>query len=78
MQQGMSPSDYDKTTVEPDRALAIGYAVANAEPNDIVVVAGKGHETYQEIDGVRYDFDDRMVLAQALMAKGWQSSSTDK
>lgn len=78
MQQGMSPSDYDKTTIEPDRALAIGYAVANAEPNDIVVVAGKGHETYQEIDGVRYDFDDRMVLAQALMAKGWQSSSTDK
>jgi UDP-N-acetylmuramoyl-L-alanyl-D-glutamate--2,6-diaminopimelate ligase len=33
-----------------------------AKPNDIIVIAGKGHETYQEIEGVKYPFDDRLVL----------------
>ena len=37
-----------------------------AELGDIILVAGKGHETYQEIKGVKYDFDDRIVLAEML------------
>ncbi len=47
--------------VEPDRAKAIHYALANALEGDAVVVCGKGHETTQEIAGVKYPFDDREV-----------------
>ncbi|UYP17465.1 UDP-N-acetylmuramoyl-L-alanyl-D-glutamate--2,6-diaminopimelate ligase [Rhodococcus sp. Z13] len=49
-----------------DRAAAIEAAVAWAQPGDVVLVAGKGHETGQEIDGVKHPFDDREVLAAAL------------
>lgn len=48
-----------------DRALAIRTAVMEAEPGDVVLVAGKGHETYQEIKGVRYPMDDRRLLLDA-------------
>jgi UDP-N-acetylmuramoyl-L-alanyl-D-glutamate--2,6-diaminopimelate ligase len=41
-------------------------AASVAEPGDIVVVAGKGHETYQEIKGVRYPFDDRVEVRNAF------------
>lgn len=47
--------------VEPDRAKAIAYALGNAVEGDAVVVCGKGHETTQEIAGVKYPFDDREV-----------------
>ena len=50
-----------------DRREAIRAAAAFAEAGDIVVVAGKGHETYQEINGVRQDFDDRKVLMEAFI-----------
>ncbi len=66
MQAGMSEEQYARTHIEPNRKLAIEYAVNNAQDNDIVVIAGKGHETYQEIKGVRYDFDDRAVLRKLL------------
>ena len=49
--------------VEGDRNLAIRKAIHMAGARDIVLVAGKGHETYQDIDGVRHDFDDRKVAA---------------
>ena len=49
-----------------DRAAAIDAAVAWARPGDVVLVAGKGHETGQEIDGVKHPFDDREVLGAAL------------
>ncbi|CAM3024523.1 UDP-N-acetylmuramoyl-L-alanyl-D-glutamate--2,6-diaminopimelate ligase [Skermania piniformis] len=49
-----------------DRAVAIAEAVAWARAGDVVLVAGKGHETGQEIAGVKYPFDDREVLAAAL------------
>ncbi|WP_425553047.1 UDP-N-acetylmuramoyl-L-alanyl-D-glutamate--2,6-diaminopimelate ligase [Gordonia caeni] len=49
-----------------DRARAIAEAVEWAEPGDVVLVAGKGHETGQEIAGVKHPFDDREVLAAAL------------
>ena len=66
MQVGMSVAQYQRTYIEPNRKLAIDYAVSQAGSDDIVVIAGKGHETYQEINGVRHDFDDRIVLQQAL------------
>lgn len=66
MQAGVSPSNFKKTLVIEDRREAIKAACAMAEPNDIILVAGKGHETYQEIKGVRSDFDDREVLKEML------------
>ncbi|MDR2220270.1 MAG: UDP-N-acetylmuramoyl-L-alanyl-D-glutamate--2,6-diaminopimelate ligase [Methylobacillus sp.] len=54
---------------EPDRAAAINLAVRDAQIGDIVLVAGKGHEAYQEIAGVKYPFDDRIVAQQALEAR---------
>lgn len=58
----------DRVRVEPDRAAAIAAAVAEAGPQDAVVVAGKGHESGQEQDGVVTPFDDRLVLRAALDA----------
>lgn len=52
--------------VQLDRRRAIELAVSMTKPGDILLVAGKGHETYQEIAGKKYDFDDRLILAQAL------------
>ena len=49
-------------TVEPDRKKAIEFALTNAAEGDVVVIAGKGHETTQEIAGVKYPFDDREVV----------------
>ncbi|MCP3965859.1 MAG: UDP-N-acetylmuramoyl-L-alanyl-D-glutamate--2,6-diaminopimelate ligase [Lentisphaerae bacterium] len=46
----------------PDREAAIKLAAKLAKPDDFIVVAGKGHETYQEINGKRYDFDDREII----------------
>ena len=51
---------------EGDRRAAIRYAVAQAGPGDTVVVAGKGHETGQEVSGVVQPFDDRVELRAAL------------
>ena len=50
----------------PDRREAIAWAVQTMENGDILLVAGKGHETYQEISGVRHPFDDREVLREQL------------
>lgn len=72
MQAGVSPVDYKKTVTIEDRHEAIGRAVSMARPHDIILVAGKGHETYQEIKGVKYDFDDRAVLRNAFAERGNQ------
>lgn len=53
-------------TAEVDRAAAIGLAVAGAGPSDVVLIAGKGHETYQLVGDRRLDFDDRVAAAVAL------------
>ena len=53
----------------PDRAVAIRSAISNASPGDIVLIAGKGHEDYQDIRGVKYPFDDRRVARIALNAR---------
>ena len=55
--------------VERDRHRAIHRAIAEARADDIVLVAGKGHEPYQEISGRRLPFDDREVARQALEAR---------
>lgn len=66
MTHGLSMKD--ESAVEVDRRAAIALAVATAMPGDTVVVLGKGHETGQEISGVKYPFDDRVELAQAIEA----------
>ncbi len=53
-------------TVEPDRALAIAQALREAAPNDVVLIAGKGHEDYQEIAGQRLPFSDQDEVRRAL------------
>ncbi|MFP3456855.1 UDP-N-acetylmuramoyl-L-alanyl-D-glutamate--2,6-diaminopimelate ligase [Psychrobacter sp. SIMBA_152] len=70
MQAGMTAEQYQRTHIEPARQTAIEYAVSHSGVDDIVVIAGKGHETYQEINNVRYDFDDSIVLHQALNQAG--------
>ncbi|WP_201581868.1 UDP-N-acetylmuramoyl-L-alanyl-D-glutamate--2,6-diaminopimelate ligase [Psychrobacter glacincola] len=70
MQAGMTSEQYQRTHIEPARQAAIEYAVNQAAADDIVVIAGKGHETYQEINHVRYDFDDRVILQNALKQAG--------
>ena len=70
MQAGMTNEQYQRTHIEPARKTAIEYAVKQAAPADIVVIAGKGHETYQEINHVRYDFDDSVILRHALKQAG--------
>ena len=58
-----------RVIVQRDRAVAIARAVAEAGPLDIVLVAGKGHEPYQEINGVQHPFDDTDVARRALLAR---------
>ncbi|NOS97426.1 MAG: UDP-N-acetylmuramoyl-L-alanyl-D-glutamate--2,6-diaminopimelate ligase [Methylotenera sp.] len=58
-----------KFSIEPDRAIAIQQAVQLAKPGDIVLVAGKGHENYQEISGIKHPFDDVLVAQAALKAR---------
>jgi UDP-N-acetylmuramyl tripeptide synthase len=55
--------------IEPDRALAIAEAVAGAEARDVVLLAGKGHEPYQEIAGVRLPFSDLGAAKSALAGR---------
>jgi UDP-N-acetylmuramyl tripeptide synthase len=54
---------------EPDRRLAILETVAAAAPRDVILIAGKGHEDYQEIAGVKHPFSDAVVAAAALSAR---------
>ena len=70
MQAGMTNEQYQRAHIEPARQAAIEYAVNQAAPDDIVVIAGKGHETYQEINHIRYDFDDSVILQNALKLAG--------
>ncbi len=58
-----------KYIVVPDRRDAIRWCIENAEPGDIVVLAGKGHEDYQEIRGVKHHLDEREVIADILSGK---------
>ncbi|GAB1445316.1 UDP-N-acetylmuramoyl-L-alanyl-D-glutamate--2,6-diaminopimelate ligase [Flammeovirgaceae bacterium] len=66
MQKGVGVTDAKKTLVIVDREEAIKTACMMAKERDIILVAGKGHETYQEINGVKYPFDDKEVLERML------------
>jgi len=66
MKAGLSEQERQRTLCITDRAEAIRTALALASPGAVVLVAGKGHETYQEINGVRHHFDDREVIREAL------------
>lgn len=66
MQAGLTPDAMPKMIRITGRADAIRAAVMLATPGDIIIVAGKGHETYQEVKGVRHHFDDREELRKAF------------
>ena len=66
MEQGLSSAKRKKTLRISDRKEAIRTACMLSQSGDIILVAGKGHETYQEIKGVRQSFDDRQVLREAF------------
>ncbi len=66
MESGVEPQNYKKSLSIEDRKQAIKTACQLANPNDIILIAGKGHETYQEIQGVRYDFDDMQIVKEIL------------
>ncbi len=66
MQKGVGPTDAKKTLVMVDREEAIKTACMMAKEKDIILVAGKGHENYQEIKGVKHPFDDKEVLERML------------
>lgn len=61
--------------VEPDRAIGIALALGRARAGDIVILAGKGHETYQVLQDRTIDFDDRVVALQALAKLGFGMSA---
>jgi len=69
MESGITPDQKSKTLRICDRREAIRTAVMLAAPGDVILVAGKGHEPYQEIMGVKYHFDDREELKKALLQK---------
>ena len=67
MRKGIPPIDFKKTKIIEDRKEAIFLAVRElAQHGDIILVAGKGHENYQEIRGIKYHFDDKEALAEAF------------
>lgn len=66
IEAGVSPENFKKTLSITDREQAIKTACKMAESGDIILIAGKGHETYQEINGERFDFDDFKIVNQIL------------
>ncbi len=66
MRTGLAQGDLSRVFVNADRKEAIRMAVGFARPGDVVLVAGKGHETYQEVKGVKHPFDDAAVLKETL------------
>jgi len=65
IEEGINGTGCEYVIIE-NRREAIKYALENAQPGDVVVLAGKGHETYQEIKGVRYPFNEKIVVAELL------------
>jgi UDP-N-acetylmuramoyl-L-alanyl-D-glutamate--2,6-diaminopimelate ligase len=69
MEAGITPELKGKTLRIADRKTAIRTAVMMANKGDVILIAGKGHETYQEINGVKHHFDDREILKEAFLTK---------
>jgi UDP-N-acetylmuramoyl-L-alanyl-D-glutamate--2,6-diaminopimelate ligase len=70
MEKGVEAHNYKKILRITDRKQAIKTACQLAQPNDIILIAGKGHETYQEINGVRHHFDDMETVKEILNQLG--------
>lgn len=70
MEKGVQAQNFKKVLSITDRLQAIKTACQLAQPNDIILIAGKGHETYQEIKGVRHDFDDMKNVKEILEQLG--------
>ncbi|MBC5839974.1 UDP-N-acetylmuramoyl-L-alanyl-D-glutamate--2,6-diaminopimelate ligase [Flavobacterium sp. F-380] len=66
MEVGIEAQNFKKVLSITDRKQAIKTACQLAQPNDIILIAGKGHETYQEIKGIRHDFDDMKIVRELL------------
>lgn len=66
MEQGVEPQNFKKVLSIIDRKQAIRAACQMSQPKDIILIAGKGHETYQEIKGERLDFDDYKIVQEYL------------
>ncbi|CAH8288330.1 UDP-N-acetylmuramoylalanyl-D-glutamate--2,6-diaminopimelate ligase [Mariniflexile fucanivorans] len=66
IEKGVEPQNYKKALTITERLQAIKTACQMAQPNDIILIAGKGHETYQEIKGRRFDFDDFKIVQEYL------------
>ena len=64
MMVGVSPENSRKVLKITDRAEAIRTAVLLSQPGDVILIAGKGHETYQDIKGVKHPFDDRIIVTE--------------
>lgn len=67
MTDGLTDKHFE---VIENRQVAIERAIERANTGDVILIAGKGHETYQEINGVRHDFDDRLVAKRAIERRG--------
>lgn len=68
LEDGVSQERYEMI---PDRREAIRKAIEMASPGDVVLIAGKGHETYQLIGGVVHDFDDRIVAKEVIRGRSY-------
>jgi UDP-N-acetylmuramoyl-L-alanyl-D-glutamate--2,6-diaminopimelate ligase len=66
MEEGVEPQNFKKIIAITNRKQAIKTACQMAKPKDIILVAGKGHESYQEINGVRSEFNDYVVAQECL------------
>ena len=64
--EGLKDVPKDKYICIENRVDAIRYALENSEPDDVIILAGKGHETYQEIKGVKHDFDEKKIVAEIV------------
>jgi UDP-N-acetylmuramoyl-L-alanyl-D-glutamate--2,6-diaminopimelate ligase len=70
MEDGVEGQHYKKILRITDRKEAIKTAGMMAQPGDVILVAGKGHETYQEISGVKYPFDDKKIMIETFKLIG--------
>ena len=68
IQSGMQTLNAAQYCIEESRDLAIGFAISKAKAGDIVLIAGKGHEDYQEVAGVKTPFSDMAVAREKLNA----------
>ena len=66
IEKGVEPQNFNKVLSITNRLQAIKTACQLAQPNDIILIAGKGHENYQEINGERFDFDDYKTVQELL------------